>query len=459
MAIFDGTIRILGFGSIGSGLIPLLLKHFSADRIKIMSSDSRNQTIAASNGIKHQICIINPSNYTEILEGWINKGDFLVNLSVDVSSRALVEWCNANQVLYLDTCIEPWAGYYTDTKISAERRTNYALRQEILDMRDQWGVPGPTAIMAHGANPGLVNHFVKRALLNLAQNITPDVNPSSKEEWCQLAKHLGVKVIHIAERDTQTPHDPKKTGEFVNTWSIDGFISEGLQPSELGWGSHEKTLPLDGSTYDWGCKSSIWLNRPGCVTKVRSWTPLEGAYQGWIITHNESIGIADYFTSVDGYRPTVHYAYHPCDSAVLSIHELAGKNYQQQTYQRLIVDEVNSGIDALGVLLCGEFGAYWYGSMLDIATARQLAPHNNATSLQVVAPVLAGILWAIDHPTAGVLEADELPFDEILKITDPYMGELVGTYTSWTPLQDREILFPEDLDYNDPWQFKNFRVV
>ena len=73
--------------------------------------------------------------------------------------------------------------------------------------------------------------------------------------------------------------------------------------------------------------------------------------------------------------------------------------------------------------------------------------------------MLAGILWAIDHPTAGVLEADELPFDEILKITDPYMGELVGTYTSWTPLQDREILFPEDLDYNDPWQFKNFRVV
>ena len=34
------------------------------------------------------------------------------------------------------------------------------------------------------------------------------------------------------------------------------------------------------------------------------------------------------------YRPTCHYAYHPCDSAVLSIHELAGKNWRQQHEQR-----------------------------------------------------------------------------------------------------------------------------
>jgi homospermidine synthase len=126
--------------------------------------------------------------------------------------------------------------------------------------------------------------------------------------------------------------------------------------------------------------------------------------------------------------------------------------------QRLIVDEVESGVDELGVLLMGDFGAYWYGSLLDIDTARELAPHNNATSLQVVAPVLAGILWAIEHPTQGIIEADELPHEDIMQITDPYMGKLVGSYTSWTPLQERGVLFPEDLDYDDPWQFRNFRV-
>lgn len=460
MVEFTGKIAILGFGSIGSGLIPLLLKHFSSEQISIYGADARNRQIAIDNGIEHTIQPLRQSDYVEILDNWLEPGDFLVNLSVDVSSLDLVKYCRGNDILYLDTCIEPWAGFYTDVSLPPERRSNYALRQSILDLRETVGMLGPTAIMAHGANPGLVNHFVKRALQNISRDcLQQEVAPVDRAGWVCLAENLGLKTIHIAERDTQTPRNPKIVGEFVNTWSIDGFVSEGLQPSEIGWGSHEKTLPADGNTYDWGCQSSIWLNRPGCITRVRSWTPQEGHYHGWIITHNESIGIADYFTSNQGYRPTVHYAYHPCDAAVLSMHELAGKNYIQQSSQRLIVDEVESGVDELGVLLMGNFGAYWYGSLLDIDTARELAPHNNATSLQVVAPVLAGILWAIENPTQGILEADELPHEEILAYTDPYMGKLVGSYTSWTPLQDRGILFPEELDYTDPWQFKNFRVV
>ena len=54
---------------------------------------------------------------------------------------------------------------------------------------------------------------------------------------------LGVKGIHVAERDTQRSKNPKPFDTFVNTWSVDGFISEGLQPAELGWGTHEKKMP------------------------------------------------------------------------------------------------------------------------------------------------------------------------------------------------------------------------
>jgi homospermidine synthase len=141
---------------------------------------------------------------------------------------------------------------------------------------------------------------------------------------------------------------------------------------------------------------------------------------------------------------------------------MAGKNYAEQSAKRLIVDEVVSGVDELGVLLMGTHlqqpWAYWYGSLLDIETARRLAPHNNATSLQVVAPVLAGILWARDNPQKGIVESDEMPWQQILEVCDPYLGSLVGEFTNWTPLQDRNLLFAEDLDETDPWQFKNFRV-
>ena len=81
------------------------------------------------------------------------------------------------------------------------------------------------------------------------------------------------------------------------------------------------------------------------------------------------------------------------------MHELAGKNLKQQKRQRLIVDEVTSGRDELGVLLMGhKKGAYWYGSQIDIHEARALVPYNNATSIQVVAPVLSGIVWALENP-------------------------------------------------------------
>ena len=91
--------------------------------------------------------------------------------------------------------------------------------------------------------------------------------------------------------------------------------------------------------------------------------------------------------------------------------------------------------------------------------ARGLVRYNNATSLQVTASALAGMIWALENPAAGIVEPDELDHRRILDICRPYLGELSGHYSDWTPLFDRESLFAEDLDRLDPWQFKNFRVV
>jgi homospermidine synthase len=271
-------------------------------------------------------------------------------------------------------------------------------------------------------------------------------------------------VIHIAERDTQVGDRRKRRGEFVNTWSVDGFISEGCQPAELGWGTHERHFPPDGGRHEYGCGAGIYLTRPGASQRVRSWTPGEGPYHGFLITHNEAISIADFLTRFeDGkavYRPTVHYAYHPCDAAVLSLHEFNGRNLREPEAKRLMVDEVVEGMDELGVLLCGHAkGAYWYGSQLTIEEARDLVPHNNATSLQVTAACLAGMIWAIENPHRGVVEAEEMDHERILELAEPYLGQMVGAYTEWTPLEGRESLFPEDIDRDDPWQFKNVRVV
>ena len=463
---FPGRLVIVGFGSIGQGVLPLLLRHLdiAAERITIITAEPRGHDVAAEYGIRFIETALTRSNYRALLEPQLGEGDFLLNVSVDVSSVALIELCQERGALYLDTCIEPWPGGYTDPSLPPSARSNYALRESALAVRARYS-RGPTAVLTHGANPGLVSHFVKQALIDLASDAgLSDAVPATRAEWARLAEALGVRVIHIAERDTQVSSVPKEPGEFVNTWSIDGFVSEGSQPAELGWGAHERHFPSDGRRHDFGCGAAIYLLRPGAATRVRSWTPLEGPYHGFLITHGESISIADYLTVRDGStvrsRPTCHYAYHPCDDAVLSLHEFAGKNFQLQHRKRLMMEEITEGIDELGVLLMGQAkGAYWYGSRLSIGEARRVAPHNNATSLQVTAAVLGGMVWAIEQPREGIVEPEEVDFLRVLEIARPYLGEVVGVYGDWTPLDGRERLFPEDLDRDDPWQFKNIRVV
>ena len=463
---FPGRLVIVGFGSIGQGVLPLLLRHLdiAAERITIITAEPRGHDVAAEYGIRFIETALTRSNYRALLEPQLAEGDFLLNVSVDVSSVALIELCQERGALYLDTCIEPWPGGYTDPSLPPSARSNYALRESALAVRARYS-RGPTAVLTHGANPGLVSHFVKQALIDLASGAgLSDAVPATRAEWARLAEALGVRVIHIAERDTQVSSVPKEPGEFVNTWSIDGFVSEGSQPAELGWGAHERHFPSDGRRHDFGCGAAIYLLRPGAATRVRSWTPLEGPYHGFLITHGESISIADYLTVRDGStvrsRPTCHYAYHPCDDAVLSLHEFAGKNFQLQHRKRLMMEEITEGIDELGVLLMGQAkGAYWYGSRLSIGEARRVAPHNNATSLQVTAAVLGGMVWAIEQPREGIVEPEEVDFLRVLEIARPYLGEVVGVYGDWTPLDGRERLFPEDLDRDDPWQFKNIRVV
>ena len=84
-----------------------------------------------------------------------------------------------------------------------------------------------TSIRCCGANPGMVSWFVKKALLDIAKdtNLEMEKEPKTREEWGRLMMKLGVKGVHIAERDTQTTKSIRKTNEFWNTWSVDGFIS------------------------------------------------------------------------------------------------------------------------------------------------------------------------------------------------------------------------------------------
>jgi len=469
-----GPVVMIGFGSIGRGTVPLIERHFSYDKdrfIVIEPRESEDDTaLMKQHGLRHVTEALTEKNYKKVLEPLLTEGGgqgFCVNLSVDTSSLDIMKYCRELGVLYIDTVVEPWLGFYFDEKADNATRTNYALRETVRKEKKK-NPGGTTAVSCCGANPGMVSWFVKQALVDLAKELDlkfTEPKPEDREGWAKLMKKAGVKGVHIAERDTQRSKTPKEPGVFSNTWSVEGFIAEGLQPAELGWGTHEKWKPKNAHKQKKGSKAAIWLDQPGAATRVRTWCPTPGAQYGFLVTHNEAISIADFFTtrSKKGevtYRPTCHYAYHPCNNAVLSLHEMFGQaGKPQSSFEVMEEDQLVDGIDELGVLLYGhKKNAYWYGSQLSVEETRNLAPYQNATGLQVTSAVLAGMVWALENPQAGIVEADEMDYRRCLEVQLPYLGPVKGYYTDWTPLTGRPGLFPEDIDTSDPWQFRNVLV-
>ncbi len=460
---------MIGFGSIGRGTLPLIHRHFNFDpkRFVIVSPNDANKHIADEYGVRFLKMAITRENYRDILTPLLTEGDgqgFCVNVSVDTDSLGLMKLCRNLNALYIDTSTEPWAGfYYTPTGQRADR-TCYAIRETVR--AEKLNNPGgTTAVSCCGANPGMVSWFVKEALINLAADLGMDCDaPQTREEWAVLMRDAGVKGIHVSERDTQRPKTPPPLNVYAGTWCVESFITEGLQPAELGWGTHERWMPPNAVRQKGnGCRAGIFLDQAGVSTRVRTWCPTPGAQYGFLMTHNESISIADYYTVGAGlepeYRPTCHYAYHPANDALASLHKALGSSMEEEEYMLLEADDIADGVNELGVLLFGHArNAYWYGSRLSIDETRRMAPYQNATALQVTSAVLAGMVWALENPNAGIVETDEMDHARCLQVQKPYLGPVEGHYTGWHPLADRSQLYADDMDKSDPWQFRNVLV-
>lgn len=494
---FDGRILMLGCGSVGQCTLPLVRRHIDvpADRITVMDFEDVRPKIkdALTAGVKFEQVRLTKENYKTLLPRLVGPGDVIIDLSWNVETVELLAWCGEHDVRFINTSLEEWDPYGDIENKSPYERSLYSRQMLIRRLKDQLNArnpKSPTAIIDHGANPGLVSHFTKRALLEIAKKMVegrvpmaPGLNGASFEKliadaeshaagsFARLSQATGTKVIHISERDTQVSSQPKMVNEFVNTWSIEGFYEEGTAPAELGWGTHERRLPKNAHTPTGGPGNQIFLAQPGVRTFVHSWVPSGGPIIGMVVRHAESFSISDHLTVWEetpeglraSYRPTVHYAYMPCDNAILSLYELTMRNYQLQPKLRIMSDEITDGIDELGVLLMGHgLNAWWTGSQLDIHEARTLVPGQNATTLQVAASLLGGLTYMIRNPAKGILVPDDLPHEEILDVASPYLGRCPSVQTDWTPFESRSRLFGQWgtplVDESDLWQFASFAV-
>jgi homospermidine synthase len=481
MLDFPKRILMVGYGAVAQCTLPILAKHLQIplSNITVVDFEDRSGVLEpwTAQGVRWVCSRITPDNLASELGKYLSAGDLLVDLAWNIDCCEILQWCHDRGVLYVNTSVEVWDPYAGAANKPPTARTLYWRHMNVRRMTAGWREPGPTAVLEHGANPGLISHWTKQGLLDIARRLLEEkkaVDGSAEQlqqliqdrTFNRLAQALGVKVIHCSERDTQITDRPKEVDEFINTWSIEGFREEGTTTAELGWGTHEKELPMRACEHADGPRNQICLARMGINTWVRSWVPYYSIY-GMVIRHGEAFTISDRLTVWEGgravYRPTVHYAYCPCDGAVASLNELRGYNYQLQPRLRIMSDEITSGADILGALIMGHpYNAWWTGSLLTIDESRRLVPHQNATTMQVAVSVVAAVLWMIENPDCGVLVPDDLPHDFVLSVANPYLGESLSIPADWTPLKEFTNYFEGynhvDLDPRDPWQFKNFVV-
>ncbi len=477
---FNNKILIIGYGSVSQCPLPILIARIDVPlkNITIIDFEDKSKDLKeyTDQGLKYFCEKITPENLDLVLSKYLDNGGLLVDMAWNIGANDIIKWCHDHNVLYVNTSVEVWypeEGIYTK---SPYEKSLYWRQMQLLELSRDWK-DAPTAVVDHGANPGLISHFVKQALLDIAARISLDKKVSAQDEeeivhlaknrdFARLAQKLGVKVIHCSERDTQIANRPKQVNEFVGTWSIEGLREEGTAPAEIGWGTHESKLPPLAEIPPCGPKNQVFLPQMGINTWVRSWIPDEEII-GMMIRHGEAFGLSDRLTVwEDGkaiYRPTVNYAYMPCHDTLSSLWELRGRNYELQPRIRIMRNEIISGEDTLGALLMGHhYNSWWTGSSLSIEEARSLAPGQNATTLQVAAGIVAAVLWMFENPREGIKLPDDLPHDFILDIAKPYLGNFISTASDWTPLKNRKIFFKEHpaAKYNsDPWQIENFLFI
>ncbi|MEN9605757.1 MAG: hypothetical protein RJB29_631 [Actinomycetota bacterium] len=473
-ARFENRVLVLGAGSVSQCVLPLLVEHLvDAKQITIVDMRDNRQRVSEviAQGATYVQDQLTRENMDQFLSKFVSAGDFLLDLAWNIDANEIIEWAHDHGVIYLNTSLEEWDPYSAAVSRNPTERTLYWRHMKLRKLTDTWGGAGPTAIVEHGANPGLVSHLTKKSLFDIATRAIKDGKAASGvsealavENFPVLAQKLGVKVIHIAERDTQVSDKPKLLNEFVNTWSVEGFYEEGIAPAELGWGTHEKTLPVNAYQHESGPKNQICIAQPGATTWVRSWVP-KMETTGMLVRHGEAFTISDHLTVWQDdkaiYRPTVHYAYCPTDAAIASMRELEMQQWSITPNQRIMNEEIIDGEDRLGVLLMGHpYKSWWTGSLLSIHDSRKLIPKQSATTVQVASAVYAAVAWAMANPNAGYRVPDDLPWREVLGFAEKYWGGYYSEPADWDPLMHRNDLYKgwnnRKYDESDPWQFGNF---
>lgn len=258
--ILPEKIFLLGYGAVGKCFADMFLMYFPRASLYICDyvfPENFEETFKCYNIIKihKEITLDNFEETFSVLK----EGDMIVDLSTYINFYEIWHFCQKKKLLYMNTALQEWkheetagAKSFPENEQEAYMSTLWSRKVKLIE-DPLWTNKGPTCVLEHGMNPGLISHFMKRGLEDAAKHFLnhksefTDLNFEEIEKflkernYVKLAQSLKLFSIHCSETDNQlmekTPEDVKE--KFYNTWSCIGFITEALVPLEVHCGSHE----------------------------------------------------------------------------------------------------------------------------------------------------------------------------------------------------------------------------
>lgn len=498
-------IILIGVGAVGSTLIELLngfqfARDFIKNYDKLIIFDAKNKEneptikdISDLIEVELNQLEIKPENI-EILLNKIVPGDLVIDLSYNIYYKSVIEHCLKVNANYINTSVERWQ-LENESNVTSNflKRTLHETHKELLKLEpehkdtDDDTNNDSLIIVTHGMNPGLISHFVFHGLKTITEEILQQLhynpigdnlvhikllsNLLKNKNYPKLAEILGLKTIQCSELDTQETDVKRNPNEFLNTWGSYSFYSEGVDPVQIGFGTHEKPLPLCIPSENEN--NQIYLSIRGIELKTNSYVPIvdeksqvkSQKINGMLISHSENDTLSKFFTIKNSvgrveYRPSVYYVYSPCKESLESFEEIKNNNYEMLKESRVLRgNEIKSGSDSVGALLIFDKNPmnkfitdmsrdtktlYWCGSILDINQTRKLGfRYSGPTTVQVAISIfsvisqlksLKGDKGDKDYKSLRgnkrILFPEELEFEKILTPCIPFLGTF---FSDWIP--------------------------
>ena len=254
-ARISGPIVMIGFGSIGKGTLPLIERHFEFDKKPLRRHRSRRQRSPPARRARHQVRPAgrDPRQLPRRADAAAHRGAAArasASISRSTPPRS-TSWSSAASSARSTSTPSTSRGS-ASISTRARARGAHQLRAARGDPRGAPQKPGgPTAVSCCGANPGMVSWFVKQALLNIAARSRPRIRRAERPARMGAPDAAGRRQGHPHRRARHPArHIPRSRWASSSTPGRSRASSEGMQPAELGWGTHESWMPENARTHE-----------------------------------------------------------------------------------------------------------------------------------------------------------------------------------------------------------------